>query len=115
MNTCVFCKIIKEKISSDKIDETNNFIVIKDINPVSEGHCLIISKKHYETLFDIPSGLNCELIDLVKKQGKNLINEKIADGIKIVINNYESSGQVVKHFHLHIIPEKKGVIRKKHV
>ena len=52
---CVFCKIIKGEIKTDKVSDEENFIVINDANPVSEGHCLVIPKKHYATVLDIPS------------------------------------------------------------
>jgi histidine triad (HIT) family protein len=110
---CIFCKIIKKDIPSEIIDEGDNYIVINDINPVSIGHCLIIPKIHYETIFDLPNLMSSELIHLAKRNGLRLINEKKADGIKLVQNNFESAGQVVKHFHLHIIPEKSGKKRNK--
>lgn len=112
---CIFCKIERKEIPSEVIYSDDNFFVVNDLHPVSNGHCLIIPKKHYETLFDMPSSLGSELLDLAKKQGFRLIKEKKAEGIKLVNNNFEASGQVVKHFHLHVIPEKKGVKREKHV
>ena len=112
---CVFCKIIKGEIPADKVTETENFIVMNDIHPVSEGHCLVIAKKHFENIFDIPSCLGDELVSLVKEQGLRLIKKGKADGIKVVQNNGEASGQTVFHFHVHLIPEKSGVTRKKHI
>jgi histidine triad (HIT) family protein len=104
---CIFCNIAQGKIPCDKIYEEDNFIVFNDIKPISEGHCLIIPKKHYATIFDIPSILGTELINTIKRQGLRLIKEEKADGIKIINNNYESAGQVVKHFHIHVVPYKK--------
>jgi len=115
MGDCIFCKIAKGEVPSEKIDETENFFVINDAIPVSEGHCLIISKEHYETIFDLPANLGDELIGSIKKQGQRLMKEGKADGIKLVNNNYKASGQVVKHFHLHIIPVKEGIEREKSV
>lgn len=109
MKDCIFCKISKGIVSVDKIFDGENFFVINDANPVSEGHCLIISKEHYETIFDLPSDLGKELVDIAKEQGLRLIKRGKADGIKLVNNNYEASGQIVKHFHLHVLPEKKDV------
>ena len=114
MKDCVFCKIIAGKIPADVVVRDENFIVMNDIAPASPGHCLIIPKKHYETVFDMPATLGTELLGIAKKQGLRLIKEGKAEGIKLVNNNYESAGQVVKHFHLHVIPEKKGV-KTKHV
>ena len=115
MKDCIFCKIAKGEIVSEGLGESENFFVIADANPVAEGHCLIISKKHFETILDLPSEFGEELIKLAKKQAQRLLDSGLADGIKLVQNNFEASGQVVKHFHLHVIPEKKEVKREKHV
>lgn len=115
MENCIFCKIAKGEVPAEKIQEGENFFITNDIHPVSEGHCLIIAKEHYETIFDLPSEFGRELIELIKIHGERLMRKGKADGIKLVNNNYEASGQVVKHFHLHIIPEKKDVKRERHV
>lgn len=110
---CIFCKIIEGDVKADILDDSNdNFIVINDSNPVAEGHCLVIPRKHYETLLDMPASLGGELLSLAKKHGLRLINEKKAEGIKLVNNNFKAGGQIVPHFHLHIIPEKEGSERK---
>lgn len=114
-NECVFCKIARGEISSEKIYQSKNFFVLNDVHPVAEGHCLIIPKCHFETLFDLPSKFGKELIEVAKYQGKRLIEKGFAEGIKLVQNNYEASGQVISHFHLHVIPEKNNFKRKKHV
>ena len=103
---CLFCKIASGKIKSEILENSDNFIVISDANPVAEGHCLIISKKHYETIFDMPNTLGSELIKLIKKHGLRLIDSGNAQGIKVVSNNYSSAGQVIPHFHTHVIPHK---------
>ncbi len=115
IDDCIFCKISEGKIPSEKIFEGDNFFVINDVNPVSLGHCLIISKEHFATILDLPSEFGKELISLAKSQAKRLLDSGIADGIKLVQNNFDASGQAVKHFHLHVIPEKNGVRRDKQV
>ena len=111
---CVFCKIIWGEVKGDIVEDEDNFLVMNDIDQSILGHCMIIPKKHYETLFDMPNTLGTELLTIAKKQGLRLIKEGKAEGIKLVNNNLEASGQVVKHFHMHVIPEKKGV-KTKHV
>jgi len=111
---CIFCKIARGEIKGDVIADEDNFIVMNDIDQSILGHCLVIPKKHYETILDMPATLGTELVDIAKKQSLRLIKEGKAEGIKLVNNNYEASGQFIKHFHLHIIPEKKGV-KTKHV
>jgi len=108
MEECIFCKIIAGRVVEEKVCESENFIGILDMNPISEGHTLIISKKHYETLLDFPTGLSEELIELIKKRGSKLIKIGIAEGFNIIQNNFAVAQQEVPHLHFHIIPRKKG-------
>jgi histidine triad (HIT) family protein len=107
MEDCVFCKIVKGEIPCEKIFEDDNFIVIKDIHPKTKGHSLIITKKHYKTILDVPSTLLGEFMEVSKKIALKLMKEENASGFNIVINNYESAGQVVPHVHIHLLPRKK--------
>ena len=66
-DNCIFCKIANGEITSKKIFETENFFAIKDVNPKVEGHSLVISKKHFKTMLDIPDSLGSELLDCIKK------------------------------------------------
>ena len=101
---CIFCKIINKEIPSGIIYEDENVLSFLDIMPANKGHCLIIPKKHYEVLFDIPDNDLSELIKAVKKVGKAL-SLSIGNGAyNVVMNNGKEAGQVVNHAHVHIIP-----------
>lgn len=106
MNDCIFCKIINKEIKSDFLYEDKNFIIINDINPISKGHCLLIPKNHFQTIFDLPQEYLNQILNLIQKQSLNLIKQNLATGIKIIQNNYPSAGQTINHFHIHIIPQK---------
>lgn len=106
-NDCIFCKIAKGEIPSEKIYEDDNFFVIKDINPKVKGHSIIIPKKHYKTILDMPGSLGNEMLDAVKKVSLKLIKDGKAGGFNLLINTYEVAGQVVPHFHIHILPRKR--------
>ncbi len=108
MEDCIFCKIVKGEIPSTKIYENDNFLAILNVNPISEGHCLVISKKHFETLLDLPQTLGQELLDCIKKTAMKLIEKYNAEGFNVFNNNKEVAGQMIKHIHFHIIPRKKG-------
>ena len=54
MEDCIFCKIIRKEIPCHEIYEDKDVLVFLDIKPISKGHCLIVTKKHYKTLLDIP-------------------------------------------------------------
>ena len=113
MKDCIFCKISRGEISCEKIYENDNFFSISDAKPQIEGHSLVISKKHFETILDLPSSLGTELSDCIKKTAFKLIDKYKPEGFNLVGNNFECAGQVVKHFHLHILPRKKnGIVPK---
>ena len=54
MNECVFCKIIKGELPTNKIYEDEKFFAILDIHPVNPGHSLLIIKNHYENIYEMP-------------------------------------------------------------
>ena len=107
---CVFCKIINGEIppGKGKVYENKNFIAILDIEPLIEGHILIISKAHYKTILDLPNTLGTEFIDTIKKTALDLIFKEKAEAFNVLINNFKASGQIVPHLHAHIFPRKKG-------
>lgn len=105
---CIFCKIIKKEIPASVIYGDKNVISFLDIMPANKGHCLVIPKKHYETLLDISNEDLIELIKIVKKIAKAL-SLSIGNGAyNIVMNNGKEAGQLVQHAHIHLIPRFKG-------
>ena len=107
---CVFCKIAQDIIKTVKISVSNNFIAILDTHPKTKGHTLIIPKKHFVTLLDIPNNLGEELLTFTKKICSQILDNKQGNGFNILMNNLECAGQVVKHAYIHILPrnEKDG-------
>ncbi len=105
---CIFCKIVKGEIESEKIYEDDNFFAILDVNPKAEGHTLIISKQHYKNILDVPTSLGGEILDAIKKIGLKLIKDKKGEGFNVCVNMGEVAGQTVHHFHAHIIPRNSG-------
>lgn len=102
MDNCIFCKIVKGEIPSYTIYENENIKVFMDINPVSQGHSLVIPKKHYTNLLDMDKELLREM-DQVIKELYPKFKEKIgAEGLTRMQNN--ELGQEVKHYHMHLIP-----------
>ena len=104
MNECVFCKIVKGEIPSDKVYEDDNFFAFLDINPNNPGHSLIIPKNHYENIYNLSDEILKNIAPLIKKIAIAVKNGVNADGINIIMNNDGAAGQVVPHAHFHIIP-----------
>lgn len=99
---CIFCKIINGEIPSYTIYEDDIVKAFLDVNPTSNGHTLIIPKKHFENIYDIdPETL--KHIEIVSAKIGKILKEKLnCKGITRVQNN--EYGQEVKHYHMHIIP-----------
>ena len=101
---CIFCKIANGEIPSATLYEDGDFKVILDLGPATRGHSLILPKKHYESLFELPQELACGSVSLAKKMLPAMKKALNCDGIQLVQNNGEAAGQTVFHYHLHLIP-----------
>lgn len=108
MKDCIFCKIAGGEIKSEKIYENDNFFSIFDKEPSAPGHSLVISKKHFKTVLDLPNSLGGELMDAIKNTTLRLMERYNFPGFNILNNGFESGGQIVPHVHFHILPRKKG-------
>lgn len=98
----IFCKIINGEIPSYKLYEDELVLCFLDINPDSNGHCLIIPKKHYTDINDIDFDTLKHIIEVSKIVKKDLENKLNIDGLTYIQNNGDI--QEVKHFHLHLKP-----------
>lgn len=102
MKDCLFCKIINNEIPSYTLYEDDIVKVFLDIDPKSNGHTLIIPKKHFLDLDDIDQATLNHIFSVAKKIKKELEEKLQPIGITLVQNN--GSVQEVKHYHLHLIP-----------
>ena len=107
-NDCVFCKIINGEIPSKTLYEDDKFKVIFDIGPATRGHAIMISKEHFENIFEIDDSLAAEVFVLAKKLAAAMKTAFQADGFNVVQNNGKLAGQSVFHFHVHLIPRYEG-------
>lgn len=99
---CIFCKINSKEINAYTIYEDEIVNVFLDVNPNSNGHTLIIPKKHFLDLQEIDEETLTHIFKIAKKIQK-LLEEKLKiDGLTLIQNNGEV--QEVKHYHLHLVP-----------
>ena len=104
MDDCLFCKIIKGEIPSDKVYEDEYVYAFKDIHPAAPVHVLVVPKVHIESL-EALSEENIENIipihEGIKKVSKIMgINE---DGYRVIVNCGKEAGQTVMHLHYHVL------------
>jgi len=102
--SCIFCKIIKNEIPSNKIFEDDKSLAFLDIFPINEGHTIVIPKEHFKNIEEIPLNELSRVFSTVKKTAILLHKKLNIGGYNILQNNYKPAGQVIEHFHIHIIP-----------
>lgn len=101
---CIFCRIIQGEIPCVKVYEDDSVLAFMDINPLSDGHTLVIPKTHAESIFEISEHDMCAVITAVRRLSRAIKKGVHADGITIVQLNEKAAGQMVPHLHVHIIP-----------
>lgn len=106
MEECIFCKIVSGNIPAYKVYEDNETLAFLDINPVHEGHTLVIPKDHFENIYSIPPETLARLSLTTQKMAIAVKNAVEADGINIIMNNEKDAGQIVFHAHFHVIPRR---------
>lgn len=108
MENCIFCKILKGEIPSEKVYEDEKVYAFKDINPEAPVHVLIIPKKHISSANELTED-NKEVIGDVYYAAQKIAKELgIADkGYRIINNCGEDGGQTVFHIHFHLMGGKK--------
>jgi len=95
MENCIFCKIVRREIPAEVIAESEELIVFKDREPNAPIHYLIIPKKHYESLSDVPDDILIKMKDILLE----LAAKENLKAFRIVGNWGEY--QAVKHLHIH--------------
>ena len=103
---CIFCKIAAGTIPSFKLHEDAETLAFMDINPANDGHCLVIPKAHFPTLFALtPEAFAAAGRSVIKVA--NAINAALTpDGINLLQANGPGAGQSVFHFHIHVLPRR---------
>jgi histidine triad (HIT) family protein len=101
---CVFCGIIAGNIPSVKVAEDDATFAFMDINPASDGHLLVVPKRHSRDLFDIPEDDLTAVTLAAQRIARAAFEELGADGVNLLNCCRAAAWQTVFHFHWHVIP-----------
>ena len=102
-DNCIFCKILKGEIPSQKAYEDGEFIVFKDIEPKAKVHLLAVPKDHYPLLSELNESRAEVLSHMLEKIPQIAAQNGCEEGYRLVINQGENAGQTVRHLHVHIL------------
>ncbi len=98
---CIFCKIVKGEIPSNKVHENEDFLAFHDVNPKAPVHILVIPKTHIEKFQNATPELMAKITPFIQEVAKIL--ELDQRGYRLIVNNGEDGGQEVMHLHFHIL------------
>ena|SRR3989338_1377263 len=102
---CIFCKIVAGEMDAAKVYEDADVLAFLDIYPETRGHCLVIPKKHVKNIYEISEAHLQKTAIVGKKIAEKIKKTLDADGILFKQANSKAAGQVIFHYHLHIIPK----------
>jgi len=108
MDDCIFCRIVRGEVPSNKVYEDEKFIAFLDIRPVNQGHVLIVPKVHAERLTDLPDDVLAQELPLASRIAAAVLSATGLRDFNLFNTNGRASGQEVFHHHLHIIPRREG-------
>jgi histidine triad (HIT) family protein len=103
---CVFCKIVTGAIPSFRLYEDAATLAFMDINPVHDGHCLVIPKAHHPTVFVTPADTVAAVARAAATVAGAVEKAVRPDGLNLVQSNGPGAAQSVPHFHIHILPRR---------
>ena len=99
---CIFCKIVSKEIPTKILVETESCIGFLDAFPLAKGHALVIPKRHYEKLQDLPINVNTEVFSTVHSLISKV--DSLTGATLVAVHNGKQSGQEIPHVHVHLIP-----------
>ena len=104
MDSCLFCKIVEGEIPSYKIYEDDKTLSFLDVFPISEGHSLVIPKKHAQFIEELDDETASAVFQTTIKISTKLRDKLNVPATTIGIHNGRESGQEIPHTHVHVIP-----------
>jgi histidine triad (HIT) family protein len=106
--TCVFCKIVAGQIPCFKLYEDEATLAFMDINPVNDGHALVITKAHHPTVFAVSPEDFAAAARTTIKVASAVERALRPDGLNLIQANGKGAAQSVPHFHIHVLPRRLG-------
>ena len=102
--SCVFCAIRDGRLPAVTLAEDERAFAILDINPIHDGHTLVIPRAHAETIFEIAEEDVVATMRLARRVAAGIRKALRPDGLNLLQNNGPAAFQSVPHFHVHLIP-----------
>jgi histidine triad (HIT) family protein len=100
---CIFCKIVRGEIPSQKVYEDDEVLAFKDVRPAAPVHVLLVPKRHVDSLYEAGPDHAPLLGRLLGLTGRIAREQGATDGFRTIVNTGRVGGQEVYHLHIHVI------------
>ena len=104
MSSCPFCEVEGRRIFA----AGDCAVAIKDAFPVTDGHVLVIPRRHVNSLYDLTDSEQAAVWAFAESARQLLAQEQAVDSFNIGVNDGAAAGQTIEHAHIHIIPRRAG-------
>jgi histidine triad (HIT) family protein len=111
---CIFCQIVAGAAPSFRVDEDATTLSFLDLFPVVQGHTLVVTKAHYENLFEATSEALAGVVAASRRLAHAIRASIAPDGLGVFQLNGAAAGQTVFHYHMHLVPRWQGQEFKLH-
>lgn len=109
MSECIFCSIVAGHADSEIVSEDDLVLAFMDINPVTDGHCLVVPKDHFVGLDDLPSLTAARMMNVGQRLATAMKRSDLrCEGVNLFFADGEAAFQEVFHSHLHVFPRFPG-------
>jgi len=100
---CIFCKIIRGEIQSDKVYEDSDILAFRDVHPKAPVHFMLVPKRHVATLYDVGERDKAALGKILMLVGRLAREQGASDGFRTIVNTGRVGNQEVMHVHVHVL------------
>ena len=109
MDRCLFCGIVDDHCGSEIVWDDELVLAFLDINPVTDGHVLIIPKRHATGLDDVPASTAERMMTVAQHLARALKESSLrCDGVNLFFADGQAAFQEIFHSHLHVFPRFAG-------
>jgi histidine triad (HIT) family protein len=105
---CIFCKIVRGEAPAHRVCEDERTLAFMDIFPVTDGHTLVITKDHFENVFEADEDALAAIARTSHRVAAAIKSALAPDGLMVFQLNGQAAGQTVFHYHMHLMPRASG-------
>ena len=105
---CIFCRILAGEIPSRTVHEDESVVAFLDVNPLAEGHTLVVPRDHHARVADLSADTASALFSAMGDLAPTIERAVDADGMTVAVNDGEAAGQEIPHVHGHLVPRFEG-------